>query len=202
MGLEGSQLFPEIFEIVLRPFWWAAGSEQPSPPLHRAAAARLLRRSCVLQQYFSPPHIICISQCFANHISDGRRVWLTELVMHSGCASTQLLLIITAAAHISCLYLSKWWIVFPNLTWSYLWWGNFAPPSSKSDPNLNCFSEHNLTIFMIGQFCSSVLGLTGTSSLSKGQYPVPWTLGPLCLWQCFVSESVGEPDYSIPHLTL
>ena len=137
MGLERSQLFPEIFEIVLRPFWWAAGSEQPSPPLHRAAAARLLRRSCVLQQYFFPPHIICISQCFANHISDGRRVWLTELVMHSGCASTQLLLIITAAAHISCLYLSKWWIVFPNLTWSYLWWGNFAPPSSKSDPNLN-----------------------------------------------------------------
>ena len=43
MGLERSQLFPEIFEIVLRPFWWAAGSEQPSPPLHRAAAARLLR---------------------------------------------------------------------------------------------------------------------------------------------------------------
>ena len=74
MGLERSQLFPEIFEIVLRPFWWAAGSEQPSPPLHRAAAARLLRRSCVLQQYFFTPHIICISQCFANHISDGRRV--------------------------------------------------------------------------------------------------------------------------------
>ena len=79
MGLERSQLFPEIFEIVLRPFWWAAGSEQPSPPLHRAAAARLLRRSCVLQQYFFTPHIICISQCFANHISDGRRVWRTEL---------------------------------------------------------------------------------------------------------------------------
>ena len=114
-----SKELPEIFEIVLRPFWWAAGSEQPSPPLHRAAAARLLRRSCVLQQYFFPPHIICISQCFANHISDGRRVWLTELVMHSGCASTQLLLIITAAAHISCLYLSKWWIVFPNLSECY-----------------------------------------------------------------------------------
>ena len=43
MGLERSQLFPEIFEIVLQPFWWVAGSEQPSPPLHRAAAARLLR---------------------------------------------------------------------------------------------------------------------------------------------------------------
>ena len=61
MGLERSQLFPEIFEIVLRPFWWAAGSEQPSPPLHRAAAARLLRRSCVLQQYFFPPHIIFLN---------------------------------------------------------------------------------------------------------------------------------------------
>ena len=32
-----------MFEIVLRPLWWAAGNEQPSPPLHRAAAARLLR---------------------------------------------------------------------------------------------------------------------------------------------------------------
>ena len=58
---------------------------------------------------------------------------------------------------------------------------------------VNCISELNLIIFMMGQFCSSVLGLTGTSSLSKG---------PLCLWQCFVSESVGEPDYSTPHLTL
>ena len=35
MGLERSQLFPEIFEIVLRPFWWAAGSEQSSPPLRK-----------------------------------------------------------------------------------------------------------------------------------------------------------------------
>ena len=32
-----------MFKIVLRPSWWAAGNEQPSPPLHRAAAARLLR---------------------------------------------------------------------------------------------------------------------------------------------------------------
>ena len=38
-----SQELPEIFEILLRPSWWAAGNEQPSPPLHRAAAARLLR---------------------------------------------------------------------------------------------------------------------------------------------------------------
>ena len=58
---------------------------------------------------------------------------------------------------------------------------------------IDSISELNLIIFMMGQFCSSVLGLTGTSSLSKG---------PLCLWQCFVSESVGEPDYSTPHLTL
>ena len=36
------QLLPEMFEIVLRPIWCDAGSEQPSPPLHRAAAARLL----------------------------------------------------------------------------------------------------------------------------------------------------------------
>ena len=36
------QLFPEIFKIVLQPIWCDAGSEQPSPPLHRATAAQLL----------------------------------------------------------------------------------------------------------------------------------------------------------------
>ena len=41
--IKRSQELPEMFEIVLRPLWWAAGNEQPSPPLHRAAAARLLR---------------------------------------------------------------------------------------------------------------------------------------------------------------
>ena len=41
--IKRSQQLPEMFEIVLGPSWWAAGNEQPSPPLHRAAAARLLR---------------------------------------------------------------------------------------------------------------------------------------------------------------
>ena len=41
--IERSKELPEIFENVLRSIWWVAGSEQPSPPLHRAAAARLLR---------------------------------------------------------------------------------------------------------------------------------------------------------------
>ena len=41
--IKSSQELAEIFEIVLRPICWAAGSEQPSPPLHRTAAARLLR---------------------------------------------------------------------------------------------------------------------------------------------------------------
>ena len=36
------QLLPKIFETVLRPIWWVAGTEQPSPPLHRATAAQLL----------------------------------------------------------------------------------------------------------------------------------------------------------------
>ena len=36
--IKRSQELPEMFEIVLRPLWWAAGNEQPSPPLHRAAA--------------------------------------------------------------------------------------------------------------------------------------------------------------------
>ena len=44
MGLERSQLFPEIFEIVLRPFWWVAGSEQPSPPLRSPEAGELLSK--------------------------------------------------------------------------------------------------------------------------------------------------------------
>ena len=38
-----SQQLPGMFEIVLRRLWWVAGNEQPSPPLHRAAAARLLK---------------------------------------------------------------------------------------------------------------------------------------------------------------
>ena len=42
MGLERSQLFPEIFEIVLRPILWVAGSEQPSPPLHPPKVGGLL----------------------------------------------------------------------------------------------------------------------------------------------------------------
>ena len=42
---------------------------------------------------------------------------------------TQLLLIITAAAHISRLYLSKWWIVFPNSKSDHL--GHFYTESSS-----------------------------------------------------------------------
>ena len=112
--IKRSQELPEIFKIVLRPIWWVAGSEQPSPPLHRAAAARLLRRrrrrwriSCFATAFLFSKHTIFL-KLFANHISAGHRVRLMALVMHCmcNCASTQLLLIITAAAHISCLYLS------------------------------------------------------------------------------------------------
>ena len=46
-------LLPEIFEIVLRPIWWAAGCEQPSPPLHRAAAAQLLSCSDKYKSLYS-----------------------------------------------------------------------------------------------------------------------------------------------------
>ena len=121
MGLERSQLFPEIFEIVLRPFWWAAGSEQPSPPLHRAAAARLLRRSHVLRQYFFPPSTPYFSMFWKSYFC-----WTESWT--NACASTQHLLIITAAAHISRLYLSKWWIVFPNSKSDHL--GHFYTESS------------------------------------------------------------------------
>ena len=112
--IKRSQELPEIFKIVLRPIWWVAGSEQPSPPLHRAAAARLLRRrrrrwriSCFATAFLFSKHTIFL-KLFANHISAGHRVRLMALVMHCmcNCASTQLLLIITAAAHISRLYLS------------------------------------------------------------------------------------------------
>ena len=37
-----SQLLPEMFEIVLRPILWVAGSEQPSPPLHPPKVGGLL----------------------------------------------------------------------------------------------------------------------------------------------------------------
>ena len=103
-----SKELPEIFAIALRPVWWVAGSEQPSPPLHRAAAARLLKRSaaahtimfCVRISLLQAHHI---SQFFANHISVGRRV-MTLIVMHSINTYT---VIVTVLAHISLLYLSK-----------------------------------------------------------------------------------------------
>ena len=37
-----SKELPEIFKIVLRPLWWATGSEQPSPPLHPLTVRGLL----------------------------------------------------------------------------------------------------------------------------------------------------------------
>ena len=69
------QLLPKIFETVLRPIWWAAGTEQPSPPLHRATAAQLLSWSGALQLLFFGTSISwtkssCISH-WANHISAG-----------------------------------------------------------------------------------------------------------------------------------
>ena len=57
------QLLPEIFEIVLRPIWWATGSEQPSPPLHRAAAAQLLTWSGTLLLL-----MLCISISWLNSV--------------------------------------------------------------------------------------------------------------------------------------
>ena len=70
-----SQLLPKIFETVLRPIWWAAGCEQPSPPLHRATAAQLLSWSGALLLLFFGTSISwrnpsCISH-WANHISAG-----------------------------------------------------------------------------------------------------------------------------------
>ena len=57
------QLLPEIFEIVLRPIWWATGSEQPSPCLHRAAAAQLLTWSGTLLLL-----MLCISISWLNSV--------------------------------------------------------------------------------------------------------------------------------------
>ena len=120
--IKRSQELPEIFEIVLGPIWWVAGSEQPSPPLHRAAAARLLRRSHVLRQYFFPPSTPYFSMFWKSYFC-----WTESWT--NACASTQHLLIITAAAHISRLYLSKWWIVFPNSKSDHL--GHFYTESSS-----------------------------------------------------------------------
>ena len=77
------QLLPKIFETVLRPIWWAAGCEQPSPPLHRATAAQLLSWSGALLLLFFGTSISwrkpsCISH-WANHISAG------EWSMHCIC---------------------------------------------------------------------------------------------------------------------
>ena len=70
------QLLPKIFETVLRPIWWVVGTEQPSPPLHRATAAQLLSWSGVLllllffNASISWTKSSCISH-WANHISAG-----------------------------------------------------------------------------------------------------------------------------------
>ena len=75
-----SQELPALFEIVLRPIWWAAGCEQPSPPLHPAAVAGLLTRSqrccccsCSASGFLCCRHTI-FPNFFTNHISDGQRV--------------------------------------------------------------------------------------------------------------------------------
>ena len=65
------QLLPEIFKIVLRPIWWATGSEQPSPCLQPPDAWGLLRRSqlrrwCCSICWLSTFHI---SQFCGNRIS-------------------------------------------------------------------------------------------------------------------------------------
>ena len=69
------QLLPKIFKTVLRPIWWVVGTEQPSPPLHRATAAQLLSWSGALQLLFFGTSISwtkssCISH-WVNHISAG-----------------------------------------------------------------------------------------------------------------------------------
>ena len=80
------QLLPEIFKIVLRPIWWATWSEQPSPPLHRAAAAQLLTWSGTLLLCISISWLnsVCIS-LLTNHIS--AREW--ELDQCIAFASSQ-----------------------------------------------------------------------------------------------------------------
>ena len=93
-----SQLLPEMFEIVLRPIWWVAGSEQPSSPLHRAAAARLLtgdqhRHSCSVDAaVFVWLTTFCISQFLPNHISAPSRSTLHstyyQCIMKEKCART------------------------------------------------------------------------------------------------------------------
>ena len=75
MWMGRPQLFPEIFEIVLRPIWCDAGSEQPSPPLHRATAAQLLSWSktlplLLLFTSISWSNSFCIS-IWKSHISAG-----------------------------------------------------------------------------------------------------------------------------------
>ena len=84
-----SQELPALFEIVLRPIWWAAGCEQPSPPLHPAAVAGLLRWSqrccccsCSASGFLCSKHTI-FPNFFANHISYGQSVWLMALVSRS-----------------------------------------------------------------------------------------------------------------------
>ncbi len=102
-----SQELPALFEIVLRPIWWAAGCEQPSPPLHPAAVAGLLTRSqpcCCCS--CSAPGFLCskhtIFPIFLQIIFLMDRVF-DYLVLVSRSTNT-LTVDVTATAHISLLY--------------------------------------------------------------------------------------------------
>ena len=78
-----SQELPEMFEIVLRPLWWAAGNEQPSPPLHRAAAARLLKcfdkyKSLYTTNLLAMYHISCLGSFEFLHGTEAGDLILTS----------------------------------------------------------------------------------------------------------------------------
>ena len=76
------------------------GSRQATEVIGSAAAAALL-----LRQYFSDLQHTIFPSFFANNISAGDRIGLMALSMHSTNTCT---VVITAAAHISRLHLSKW----------------------------------------------------------------------------------------------
>ena len=105
-----SKELPDVFEIVLRPIWWVAGCEQPSPPLppprvggvlskSSAAAASLALHQdfCAPSKPYFPISVQIIFLIWTENWNNG------IIVIHS-----------TNTAHIYLLYLSKQWILFSH----------------------------------------------------------------------------------------
>ena len=107
-----SKELPEIFEIVLRPLWWATVSEQPSPPLHPPTVRGLLNcfQFLLVALDFFPPS----TQYFSFFCKSYFR-W-TEGWTHGRSMAKLMHSIHPTPAVYDCCFFWLLWISFLNVT--------------------------------------------------------------------------------------